>query len=133
LDVQPLEKVSSEMGDELRASVGDGIDGEAMEFPNVLTVQLGSLFRSDIRGSGDKMSHFCKAVHTHEDRVITVRGGQFDNEVHGDRLPWSSGNRKRLEIPKWGVAWNLIAYTGFAGVDILVDELSHPRPIIIPR
>jgi hypothetical protein len=48
LDVQPLEKVSGEMGDELRASVGDGIDGEAMEFPNVLTVQLGSLFRSDI-------------------------------------------------------------------------------------
>ena len=48
-------------------------------------------------------------------------------------MPWPSGNRERLEISKWSVAWDFIAYTGLAGVDVLVDELSHPRPIIISR
>ena len=74
LDVQPLEKVSGEMGDKLRASIGDSVDREAVELPNVPIVQLSSLFRSDIRGSGDKMSHFRKAVHTDKDCIVTVRG-----------------------------------------------------------
>jgi hypothetical protein len=74
LDVQPLEEVSSEMGDKLGATIRDGVDGEAVEFPNVLTVQLSGLFRRDIRGSGDKMSHLRKTVHTHKDRVVAIRG-----------------------------------------------------------
>ena len=48
-------------------------------------------------------------------------------------MPRPGGNRERSETPKGGVAWDLIAYTGLTGVDVFVDELSHPRPMIISR
>src|SRR5271156_4853923 len=129
LDLKPFEQVSREMRDKLGPTIGDGVDREAVELPNVPVVQLSSLIRRDIRSSGDKVSHFRKAVNTHKDRVIPVRGWQFDDEVHRDRLPRPSGNKERLEIAKGSAAWDFIAYTGLAGVDVLIDKLSHPRPI----
>ena len=72
LDIEPFEQMSGEVRDKLGAPIRDGVDGEAMEFPNVPIVQLSSLIRRDIGGSGDKMSHLRKAVNTHKDRIITV-------------------------------------------------------------
>src|SRR5271169_635093 len=120
LDLKQFEQVSSEMRDKLGPTIGDGVDREAVELPNVPVVQLSSLIRRDIRGSGDKVSHFRKAVNTYKDRVIPVRGWQFDDEVHRDGLPRPSGNRKRLEIAKGCAAWDFIAYTSLAGVDVFV-------------
>src|SRR5271155_4178619 len=38
LDVQPFEKVSREMGDELRAPIGDSVDRETVELPKMPAV-----------------------------------------------------------------------------------------------
>jgi hypothetical protein len=133
LDVKPLEEMSSEMGDELGPPIRDCINRKAVVFPNMSTVQLSCLFGRDIRGGRDEMSHFCETVHAHEDCIVALRRWQLDDEVHGDGLPWSGGNRERLEIAERGVTWNFIAHTGLAGVDVFVDELPHPWPVVISR
>src|SRR5277367_2217783 len=95
------------------------------------TIQLSGLFRRDIRGNGDKMSHFHETVHTYKDCVIAFRGWQLDDEIHGDGLPGPSGNGQRLESPKRSVTGDFVSSTGVADIDVFVDELSHPRPIIV--
>src|SRR5277367_3424787 len=97
------------------------------------TIQLSGPFRRDIRGSGDKMSHFCEAVYTYEDRIIAFRGWQFDDEIHGDGLPGPSGDGERLVSPERSVTRDFVSPTGVASIDVFIGELSHPRPVIVSR
>src|SRR5277367_647345 len=96
-------------------------------------MQLSDLFCCDIQGSGDKMSHFHQTVHIYKDRVITFRGWQFDDEIHGNGLPVLSGNGERLKSPKRSVTGDFILSTGVTGIDVFIDKLSHLRAMIVLR
>jgi hypothetical protein len=74
MDIKPLEELPSEVGDELRSTIGDNIDREAVVFPDMPTVQLGRLCCGNIRSTRNKMSHFCETIDAHKDCIVALRG-----------------------------------------------------------
>ena len=47
--------------------------------------------------AGDEVGGKGEAIANNPDRVVAMREGKFDNEVHGYRPPRTSGKFERLE------------------------------------
>ena len=67
----------------------DSVLGEHMH-----NKELGKLRGSDGVVSQNEYSLLRQAVHDDEDGGESIRGGELLNEVHGDRVPWASGDRE---------------------------------------
>ena len=59
--------------------------------------ELGKLRGSDGVVSWNEYSLLRQAVHNDEDGGKSIGGGELLDEVHGDRVPWASGDRELFE------------------------------------
>src|ERR1700694_381295 len=121
------------MGRELLPPIRDDFEGESVILEDMVEVQLGSLFGRDIGTGGTEMCHLRQAVDAYVNGIEPGRWWELDDEVHGHRLPRALWNWERVELSVRGMARGLIPGAGLTGLDVIVDELSHPRPMIIAR
>jgi hypothetical protein len=66
-----------------------------------------------------------------EDGVKTMRGGKFNNEINGDRFPWSFGNVERLEKTVRFMTRDLDPVTNIAGGYIATNVGINPGPRVV--
>ena len=64
---------------------------------HVRNEELGELRGSDGVVSRNEYSLLRQAVHDNEDGGKSIGGGEFLDEVHGDRVPWVSRDRELFE------------------------------------
>ena len=88
---------AEEVGDKFQTSVGGDMGWDPMLGEHVCNEELGKLRGSDGVMSWNEYSLLRQAVHDDEDGGKSIRGGELLNEVHGDRVPWASGDRELFE------------------------------------
>ena len=103
-----------------------------MEFEDIIQVKFGGLLGGDVRIRRDEVSHFGEAVDADKDGVQTAGRWQFDDQVHGDRLPCVRWDRERVQKAVGTMAGDFIAGTGITGPDVVVDESAHSWPKVVP-
>jgi hypothetical protein len=69
-DIEQVEKLAGELGDELRAVIRDDVDGESVQSPDVATIEASSFFCRDFGGGENKVHHLGEAVDAEVDSVV---------------------------------------------------------------
>ena len=87
---------AEEVGDKFRTSVGGDMGWDSVLGEHVHNEELGELRGSDGVVSWNEYSLLRQVVHDNEDGGKSI-GGELLNEVHGDRVPWASGDRELFE------------------------------------
>ena len=64
---------------------------------HVRNEELGKLRGSDGVVSWNEYPLLRQVVHDYEDGGKSIRGGELLDEVHGDRVPWASGDWELFE------------------------------------
>ena len=95
------------MGDELGASVGGDVGGNAMFGKDVKDEQLGQLRGGDGVVGRDKYPLLGEAVNNNQDGCEAGGTREFLNKVHGNRVPGLLRNRELLEEAVGSVSWGL--------------------------
>ena len=80
------------VGDEFRTSVGGNMGWDSVLGEHVCNKELGELRGSDGVVSRNEYSLLQQVVHDDEDGGKSIGGGELLDEVHGDRVPWVSGD-----------------------------------------
>ena len=95
--VEEFSEGSEEGGDELRTPIGGDMLRNAVFGENVNKEKVGQIRRGDVLVARDKDTLLRGSIDDNEDRVVATGDGKALDEVHGDRVPWSECDRKRLE------------------------------------
>ena len=82
------------MGDKFQTSVRGDMGRDSMFGEHVCNKELGKLRGSDGVVSWNEYPLLRQAVHDDEDGGKSIRGGKLLDEVHGNRVPWASGDRE---------------------------------------
>ena len=85
---------AEEVGDKFQTSVGGDMGWNSVLGEHVCNEELGKLRGSDGVVSRNEYSLLQQAVHNNEDGGKSIGGGKLLNEVHGNRVPWASGDRE---------------------------------------
>ena len=88
---------AEEVGDEFRTSVGGDMGWDSVLGEHVHNEELGELRGSDGVVSQNEYSLLQQVVHNDENGGKSIGGGELLDEVHGDRVPWVSGDWELFE------------------------------------
>ena len=70
-------------------------------------------------------------INDYEDGCEARRGGELLDEVHGDGIPWSFGNRELFEQSVGSVTGSFCSGAGGAGFDVVFDVFPYTWPSVI--
>ena len=73
-----------------------------------------------------------EAVNYNQDRSITSGVRELFDEVHGDGVPGSLGDRELLEGAVGKVPGNFSSRAGSTGLTVVSDEESKSGPGVVP-
>ena len=93
--------------------------------------ETGQLLRSDVNVARDEYGLFGRAINDDKDGVVTVRVGEFLNEIHGDRIPWSFRDRKGLQKTIRAMSRRLVMSTNHTRLDIIPNKLANLGPSVL--
>ena len=86
-----------EVGDKLETVVRGNVPRYSVLGEDMDDKELGEFGGGDGIMGGDKYCLLGKTVNNNQDGVIASRAGEFFDEVHGDRIPWTFWDWKLLE------------------------------------
>ena len=93
--VQPLADMRPKVTHELGSTVRDNGGGETMMGNHVSEESVGYGVRLDVV-QRDQDDAFAQSVRYYQEVGASITAGKFDNEVHGEFVPYSVGDRKRF-------------------------------------
>ena len=114
---------SHEFGSELRASVRDYVLWESSSSPNIIQVELSSLFCSDSFATGCDNDGFTEVIYHDEHGVGIARFWEVSDKVHSDGFPYSG--RDRVGMQGYLSAWFIFGgLTGGTSIYVVLGELG---------
>ena len=84
---------AEEVGDEFQTSIRGDMGWDSVLGEHMHNKELGELRGSDGVMSWNEYSLLQQVVHDNKDGGKSIRGGELLDEVHGNRVPWVSGDR----------------------------------------
>ena len=94
----PVTESLPRLGDELRASVRNDVQRDAVEADDMQRQEICHLGSGGEFGERDVMDCLRKAVDDRQDRVVSLGGWKAGHEVHRDVGPGTTGDRKGTEM-----------------------------------
>ena len=131
-DTEPLEKGSHESGGKLGTTIGVYDPRQSVETEDLTIVDIRLAFS---RGGGvtrDQVGLAGGMVNIDRDGVISIRFRELSDMVNSDNLPGLRWSFLRLEggLRMTGM---LVPLTDVAASNVVLDEGSHTRPLIVSR
>ena len=129
LYIEEGKEMAPEVGREQLIAVGHNVGGKAVEAMHILEEELGNVGSVGCGLGRGEMGHFGEAIDGDKDGIMVGRRRwQSDNEIHGDRLPWTFGHRERHQMAMGLVTGCFGAGACITGGDVAVHKASKARP-----